>query len=270
LRWRRLPNSGAQTNVIYFDPFTAPADSFLNGSAPADHGGVGTDVWTAPDDGFTMDGAGLTVTAGSRWSALPFVPEEGNKYRVSMDMSPTHTGADWFAIGYAETPTPSSDYGAQRLTGWLLTRGFEPGYPCHSFTGYGTDGGGQAGNFTGPHNISVVLDTTVDNWTFEFFVDGISQRGPVPFSTTPGVNPSIGYVTFGSYGTARGTMDNFKLENIFHVETGRPTHRDPAAGCHRAGRRHGEVRGGRRRSQADHLPVVQERPVAEAGKPAAS
>jgi hypothetical protein len=69
----------------------------------------------------------------------------------------------------------------------------------------------------------VVLDTTVDNWTFEFFVDGISQRGPVPFSTTPGVNPSIGYVTFGSYGTARGTMDNFKLENIFHVETGRPT-----------------------------------------------
>lgn len=213
----------AQTNIIYFDPFTAAPDSVLSGSAPQDHGGVGTDVWTAPDDGFTMDGTGLTVTSGSRWSALPFTPEEGNKYRVSMDMNPTHTGADWFAIGFAETPTPVADYGSQRLTGWLLTRGLNPGYPCHSFTGYATDGGGQAGNFTGPHNISVVLDTTVDNWTFEFFVDGNSQRGPVPFSTTPGVNPSIFYVTFGAYGTARGTMDNFKLENIFHVETGPPT-----------------------------------------------
>ncbi|MHC1763584.1 MAG: LamG-like jellyroll fold domain-containing protein [Verrucomicrobiia bacterium] len=213
----------AQTNVIYFDPFTAGEGSFLNGSTPQEHGGVGTEVWTAPDDGINMETNVLSITSGSRWSALPFVPEDGNKYRISMDMSATHTGSDWFAIGFAETPTPTSDYPAQQLSGWLLIRGFNPGYPLHSFTGYGTDGGGQAGNFTGPHTISVVLDTTVANWTFEYFVDGVSQRGPVPFSATPDVNPSIGYVTFGSYGTARGTMDNFKLENIFHVETGPPT-----------------------------------------------
>ncbi len=218
-----IPHLQAQTSVLYFDPFTLSGESALNGSTPSDHGGTGADAWTAPDDGFTMDGTGLTVTAAPRWAALPFSPVDGNKYRVSMDMNPTHTGGDWFAIGFAETPTPSSDYPAQRLTGWLLTRGFDPGAPCHSFTGYGTDGGGQAGNFTGAHNISVVLDTTVANWSFEFFVDGVSQRGPVPFSTTPDVNPSIAYVTFGSYGSARGTMDNFKLENIFQVETGPPT-----------------------------------------------
>ncbi len=213
----------AQTNVIYFDPFTAGEGSYLNGSTPQEHGGVGTEVWTAPDDGINMETNVLTITAGPRWAALPFLPEDGNKYRISMDMSATHTGGDWFAIGFAETPSPTSDYPAQQLSGWLLIRGFNPGYPLHSFTGYGTDGGGQAGDFTGPHTISVVLDTTVANWTFEYFVDGQSQRGPVPFSATPDVNPSIGYVTFGSYGTARGTMDNFKLENIFHVETGPPT-----------------------------------------------
>ncbi len=213
----------AATNVIYFDPFTAGAGSALNGSTPKDHGGVGVEAWIAPEDGFTMDGSALLVTAGSRWSALPFIPEEGNKYKISMDMNPTHTGADWFAIGFAETPAPTSDYPAQRLTGWLLTRGLNPGYPLHSFTGYATDGGGQAGNYTGLHNISVILDTTLANWTFEYFVDDVSQRGPVAFSATADVNPSILYVTFGSYGSARGGMDNFKLENIFHVVNGPPT-----------------------------------------------
>jgi hypothetical protein len=213
----------AQTNVIYFDPFTAPEGSFLNGAAPQDHGGVGTEFWIAPDDGMNMETNVLTITSGSRWAALPFIPEEGNKYRISMDMSATHTGSDWFAVGFSDTPSPSSDYPSQQLSGWLLIRGFNPGFPLHSFTGYSTDGGGTAGDFTGPHTISVVLDTTVANWTFEFFVDGVSQRGPVQFSSTPDVNPSINYVTFGSYGTARGTMDNFRLENIFHVETGPPT-----------------------------------------------
>ncbi len=213
----------AQTNVIYFDPFTVTAGSVFNGSTPADHGGVGTEVWIAPDDGLNLDGSSVTATAGSRWAALPFTPQEGNKYRISMDMNGTHTGADWFALGWAETPTPTSDYPSQQLSGWMLIRGLNPGYPLHSFTGYATDGGGAAGDFTGPHNISVVLDTTVDNWTFQFFVDGVSQRGPVPFSATPGTNPTIDYVTFGSYGSARGTMDNFKLENIFHVDTGAPT-----------------------------------------------
>ena len=213
----------AQTNVIYYDPFTTTAGSVFNGSTPQDHGGTGTEAWIAPDDGLTLDGTSITVTAGPRWAALPFTPVDGNKYRISMDMNCTHTGADWFALGWAETPTPTSDYPAQQLSGWLLIRGLNPGYPLHSFTGYATDGGGPAGDFTGPHNIEVVLDTTVDNWTFEFFVDGVSQRGPVAFSSTPGTNPTIDYVTFGSYGSARGTMDNFKLENIFHVETGAPT-----------------------------------------------
>ncbi|MCW5557482.1 MAG: hypothetical protein KIT22_06600 [Verrucomicrobiae bacterium] len=213
----------AQTNVIYSDPFTVEAESIFYGSTPQDHGGVGAEAWIAPDDGLTLDGASVTASSGARWAALPFFPEDGNKYRLSMDMNCTHTGADWFALGWSETPTPTGDYPAQQLSGWLLIRGLNPGYPLHSFTGYGTDGGGQAGDFTGPHNIAIVLDTTVDNWTFEFFVDGVSQRGPVAFSTTSGINPTINYVTFGSYGSARGTMDNFKLENIFHVENGAPT-----------------------------------------------
>lgn len=213
----------AQTNVIYSDPFTVAAGSPLNGSTPQDHGGVGTEFWIAPDDGLMLNGESVTATAGSRWAALPFTPVDGNKYRISMDMNGTHTGADWFALGWSDTPNPIGDYPSQQLSGWLLIRGLNPGYPLHSFTGYSTDGGGQAGDFTGPHNIAVVLDTTVDNWTFEYFVDGVSQRGPVPFSTTQGVNPSINYVTFGIYGSARGFLDNFKLENIFQVETGPPT-----------------------------------------------
>ena len=218
-----LPRPEAATNVIYFDPFTAAAGTSLNGSAPKDHGGIGLDAWLAPEDGITMDGTNLTVTSGSRWCSLPFMPEEGNKYKLSMDMNATHTGADWFAIGFCNNPTPVADYGAQQMSGWFLIRGLNPGYPLHSFTGYGTDGGGQAGNFTGPHKISVILDTTVANWTFEYFVDDVSQRGPVPFSKTADVNPNIGFVTFGSYNSARGIMDNFRLENIYHVETGAPS-----------------------------------------------
>jgi len=213
----------AQTNTLIYDPFTATPGSALNGSAPADHGGIGTDAWVAPDTGLDMGGSSIVVSTGSCWAAVQFAPVDGNKYRLSMDVNPTSTGDDWFALGFCNNPSPTSDYPVQNLSGWMLARGLNPGSPYHSFTGYGTDGGGEAGNFSGPHNLAVVLDTTVDNWTFEYFVDGVSQRGPVPFSTTAGNNPSIAYVTFGSYGTARGTMDNFKLENILHIETGPPT-----------------------------------------------
>ena len=213
----------AATNVVYFDPFTGSAGASINNTAPKDHGGTGTDLWVAPDDGMLLDGSALSVTSGSRWAALPFYPEDGNKYKLSMDMNPTHTGSDWFAIGFSQTPNTTGDYGAQLISGWILNRGLNPGVPLHSFTGYGTDGGAVMGSFTGPHNLAVILDTTVGNWTYEYFVDNVSQRGPVPFSTTPDINPAIYYVTFGSYNTARGIMDNFKLEVIYHVEAGVPS-----------------------------------------------
>ena len=76
-----------------------------------------------------MDGGAMTATADPRWAALPFTPVDGNKYKISLDMNATHTGADWFAIGFAETPMPGGDDGVQRLRGWLLIHGPNPGYP---------------------------------------------------------------------------------------------------------------------------------------------
>ncbi len=150
------PRLQATTNVLVFDPFTAASGTPLNGTTPQSHGGVGTDPWTAPDTGLVMSGTDITATEAPRWAAIPFSPLDGNKYRISVDANPTHAGADWLALGFAETPTPTGNYPAQRLTGWFLIRGTDPGLPLHSFLGYSTDGGAALGWYTGLHTLSVV------------------------------------------------------------------------------------------------------------------
>ncbi|HRY46521.1 MAG TPA: immunoglobulin domain-containing protein [Candidatus Paceibacterota bacterium] len=213
----------AQTNLIYFDPFTASAGTPLNGTSPQDHGGTGVDFWIGPDTGMDLDGSVLTATEAPRNNYLPFSPLEGYKYRLSVDANPTHSGADWLAVGFSENTVPTAWFPDGNSSGWFLLRGENPGYPMHSFTGYSLDGGAALGWHSGTHNLAVVLDTTVPNWTFEFFVDGVSERGPVPFSASPDVNPIINYVGVGSYNTARGTFDNFKLETIYQATLTKPT-----------------------------------------------
>jgi hypothetical protein len=215
-------NLQAATNVVYFDPFTGQASVPLNGTAPQDHGGTGADLWTGPETGLDMDGSALVATEAPRNIYLPFTPEDGNKYRLSVDANPTHQGADWLALGFAEITAPTAWFPDGHSSGWFLLRGTDPGYPLHSFTGYSLDGGNALGWHSGLHTLSVILDTTVPNWTFEFFVDGVSERGPVVFSTTPDVNPAINYVGIGSYGSARGTLDNFRLENIYQAGAAKP------------------------------------------------
>ena len=206
------------TNVVYYDPFTGGAGAALNQTRPADHEGIGAERWAAPEAGLELDGEALAVKQTPFAAFLPFVPEPGYQYKVSVDMHPTHSGSDWLAIGFAEMDLTNDWMAGQNTSGWMLLRGENPQYPLHCFLGYGLNGQGSLDWFTGPHQLAVVLDTTPVHWTFEFFIDGVSQRGPVPFSTAPGVNPAILFAGLGAYGSARGTFDNFRLESALAAE----------------------------------------------------
>src|ERR1022692_3388991 len=206
----------AQTTTIISDPFTGSSGTFLNGSAPQDHGGTGADAWIQPPIDMVLTGTNVICTNGINENAfLPFTPSAGNIYLLSADLNAFASGGDWFAIGFAQNANNGQWHNSgNNASGWILARGAGSGQTGQTFLGPETGGGAAIGTYNGQHNYSVVLDTTLVNWTFQFFVDGVSVRGPVAYSGTVGVNPTINYVGFGHLQSVLGTVDNFSLTTI--------------------------------------------------------
>src|ERR1022692_4926320 len=206
----------AQTTTIISDPFTGSAGILLNGSAPQDHGGTGADAWIEQNNDIVLTGTNAIATNAVNENAfLPFTPANGSKYLLSADLNPFASAGDWFAIGFAQNANDGQWHNSgNNASGWILARGAGSGQTGQTFLGPETGGGAAIGTYNGQHNYSVVLDTTLVNWTFQFFVDGVSVRGPVAYSGTVGVNPTINYVGFGHLQSVLGTVDNFSLTTI--------------------------------------------------------
>jgi hypothetical protein len=203
--------------TIISDPFTGSAGILLNGSAPQDHGGTGADAWVEPNNDIVLTGTNAIATNAVNENAfLPFTPANGSKYLLSADLNPFASTGDWFAIGFAQSANDGQWHNSgNNASGWILARGAGSGQTGQTFVGPDTGGGAAIGTYNGLHNYSIVLDTTLVNWTFQYFVDGVPVRGPVAYSTTVGVNPTINYVGFGHLSGVLGTVDNFKMQNIF-------------------------------------------------------
>jgi len=194
-----------QATTIYSDDFSGGSGTNLNGTAPDVRPGLET--WLA--SGWTANGAiSSGGTAANAW--LPFTPQANTLYQLSLSLNPTaNTAGNWFALGFSPSSTTTSAFGAgANAAPWLYKRGPNGNYQVESALGPGNNSFVSFGTgFSGATQILIELDTRNPAWTAEWFVDGVSQRGPVAYAT----NPTINFVGFGRDGDAVGSVSNFQL-----------------------------------------------------------
>ncbi len=194
-----------QSPLIYQDTFNRTGN--LNGSSPALQTGTSS-TWTASTYQTATTGGGqLTITANAASGDLPFVPVTGKVYTYSVNLNPTGTNGDWFAIGFSNGTLTGSPNSANIIL-WMLERNSGTG---QSF--YGTQNGNQATWATAINGLqtnTIAIDTTgsnsVTNATVYWYVSGALQR------TATGVNVSTATnIIVGGNGAASGTAQNLTL-----------------------------------------------------------
>src|SRR4051794_24377392 len=97
-----LSGTPAPGAVIYSDDFSGVAGSNLDTSAPDVR--PGTETWTA-GTAFKQDG---TVAVATHTAYLPFVPQPGQLYRLSLDVNTTNVNDNFIGLGFTQLqPTAS-------------------------------------------------------------------------------------------------------------------------------------------------------------------
>ncbi|MBN1362708.1 MAG: discoidin domain-containing protein [Sedimentisphaerales bacterium] len=208
------PVCWAASGVIYSDDLNGSGP--LEGSAPDVRPGVET--WLAAPV-FSADGVVATDrVSGTTYRAwLPFTPDPGQVYVLSLDVDPQTSGAnnagEWFALGFSNSNAVTGDpeFWDSGIA-WILhriTRDSADNDEIQTFVGPGMS---QSANYpskeSGPVKLTVILDTTESRWTVEWLRNGESIRGPVTYAT----NPTISQVGFAKIWGAGGTVDNFELK----------------------------------------------------------
>jgi len=80
----------------------------LHGSTPASPGGTGTEQWRAPRDGWQYDPGQDAVTVTQAGSAfLPFRPQHGFLYRLSITTTAPHDQPAAVGLGFTPTADPN-------------------------------------------------------------------------------------------------------------------------------------------------------------------
>ncbi|MDY0167311.1 MAG: autotransporter-associated beta strand repeat-containing protein [Thermoguttaceae bacterium] len=190
------------TGVIYTDGFGGSPGDNLQGTHPD----FGSRAWTASGH-WKADGSRLSTGDGNAF--LPFTPESGRLYSVSIDLNPNSPigATDWFAVGFTNSLSTTGNFHLNGAAPWMLLR-VDRTNNMQTFLGPST-AGGVTHNGPWPEgfvNMTIELDTRPSQWTAQWFLDGAPIRTTV-FSTNPGIN----YVSFGGYNTAVGQVDNFRL-----------------------------------------------------------
>lgn len=199
----------------FVDGGTAREAEPLHGTAPAGRDSAAA-AWIAPAAGWQIDprAGGLAVTAPGA-AFLPFRPEPGVVYRLSVEMDVTSGGAGWAAVGFAERPTvdePTLDHA------WMLQRHSttlqshrSARNPNAAFAGPGERGRLAGGDvLTGPQVRSIVLDTTAPQWR-AFFLVGDTLVGTCPIGAR---GRSIDYVGLSVFADTTATLRHFSLRSF--------------------------------------------------------
>ena len=217
-------SSVAQVTVVGTPPVTIISDplngtGLLNGTTPVSRGGVGSHPWGAGTN-LVMDGTQVSEVHAYDSGFVPFSPEADNIYTLSCEMD--IISGDWIGLAFSQNAN------ANVYNGFFTSGNILQGWMCqvqngsyYLFTGpeIGT-GVGSPTVSPGIHSNAIVLNTVGQNWTFQFFVDGIAVGVPAAYSLTPGVNPAIGYVGIGNSDNAvakngnTGTYRNFALNAV--------------------------------------------------------
>jgi hypothetical protein len=227
----------ASATTIYYDSFTHPDDTpFTDGRTtpvtylPVEVGGQN---WSSQWAMLVLNnsacvGGSPTNGMGQKSAFLPFTPQNGKVYNLSMDVNNTDAGsADFIDFGFAATNDAIGTLPFVNDTTYGITE-VAPGSSgdTYCFTDIAsTPLGWQAGSGS-LHNYGVQLDTTggAGNWKVSYYIDGALQTylahadgGPSYQNVTGSsfalpAGTVINYVGFGgATSTAFGFVDNFSL-----------------------------------------------------------
>lgn len=162
------PAQAGILEVIYYDDFSGhlPGTN-LHGTAPDTR--PGSETWTAHTD-WKADGSKVGTT-DDRNAFLPFEPEAGAIYRLSMDLNPTagSDNSDWFALGFTPSDGITTQFSHNDPAPWALLRVGR----THEAAGHPSlySGPGPGSNVLEPHsevdsdrwadfvNLAIELDT---------------------------------------------------------------------------------------------------------------
>lgn len=204
----------SQAVTIYRDSLAGSGP--LLATTPASRGGVGDKAWIAPAEGWTIgpSGPGLSVKAGGA-AFLPFRPEPGCVYRLSVAMDVTAGGSGWAALGFAEEPNVE-DWILDR--GWMLQRhevrtakGRAMSLPNVAYGGPRQSGRvGDGDTFCGPRTRTIILDTTGPTWRALFLV-GDELVGECRFDDQP---DTIRYVALSVFPDTAAVFHSVSLQAL--------------------------------------------------------
>ena len=195
------------------------ADSFIGsgalaGTSPSSRGGTGEATWVAPDTGWQLDSGRNALRVTSAGAAfLPFVPDRGRVYRVSVTMHVSD--GSWAAIGLTEkanTQIAGLDHAwmLQRRTTTLRLHDSTKKIPNAAYLGPGQAGSvGRGDTLTGEQARTIVLDTTKPRWR-AFFFAGDELLGQGEFDTTPA---KISHVAISVFENTTAEFRNFSIES---------------------------------------------------------
>jgi len=192
-----LAATSVHAEVIYSEIFDGDGTVALDGLAPTE--GEGT--WASSP---LLNNDGTKPDPGHCNAFLPFTPEAGKLYRLSVTFDTVAGDNDWFALAFTENNDATGQFHIVNPPApWMFNRAIG-----ESYTGsVGTDDLVVVPTADGPIDFMMELDTTSTLWTVEWFVDGVSVR-----SMTYATNPTINFVGLGLYNQTTGSVDNFLLE----------------------------------------------------------
>jgi hypothetical protein len=205
--------SDAAAAVIYRDSFGLAGP--LAGSTPASRGGVGATAWVAPAGwAVTTAGGGLEAT-GPGSAVLPFRPEPGWLYRISIDLDVFAGGPDWFAVGLAPLLEPHQLLNeVADAHAWMGQRHMvtEPRHEGNfAFAGPGSSGLVMPIDVAvGRQQRSILLDTRGRAWV-AYYLHG---NQPVARSLYPLPPTSLTRVALSQFGNARTRIHAFSLARL--------------------------------------------------------
>jgi hypothetical protein len=212
--------TGLAATTIYSDDFSGVAGADLTGSAPDIR--PGSQTWTA-NLGFDFTGSnGTNTVAGSvsRAAYLPFVPQSGFVYELSVTMAFATTGSQSRSLqmGFFSSGTPglttAITSGANGPAIFLRQVGTYEARAVSNTSLPGFTGTVGGANVTTPQTFRITLDTSGSDWVMRTYL-GATEIGTG--HTYTGGNPSIASVglsvnTSGDPGaSAEGTFSNFSL-----------------------------------------------------------
>lgn len=222
-----LAGVASADTILYSDNFVQASGTVLNGQTVQTSlgaaGATANATWTG-DTGITTDGSG-NVNVGSNESIyLPFTPQSGHVYTLTMTMNSVVNYGVWAALGFSygaptgewdNTAIPAGDpnAGSNNASDWVFEYSFgsQPRYYSGTVTPdpNGGNGFGPTISNTVPNTFIITLDTTQAAWVGTAEVQGYT--GPTnTISWTYTTNPSITDVGFGTSG-ANATVSGFSL-----------------------------------------------------------